>query len=58
MNVEQYDRADVLNKIKEISDKLDKENKNDDADSSKITKLMFEQLLRGMALQTFPMKNY
>ena len=40
--------ADTIKKVREISDKLDEEN-----DGKMRTKLMFEQLLRGLYINQF-----
>lgn len=49
------EKKDVFDKIEEISNQIEKEKESNDCDNEKVTKLMFEQLLNGLYLQTFPM---
>lgn len=49
------EKKDVFDKIEEISNQIKKEKESNECDKDKITKLMFEQLLNGLYLQTFPM---
>lgn len=49
------EKKDVFDKIEEISNQIEKEKESNECDKDKITKLMFEQLLNGLYLQTFPM---
>lgn len=42
--------AETIKRVEEINDKLEQEN-----DGKKRTKLMFEQLLRGLYLNNFPL---
>lgn len=44
---------EAVEHVKEINDKLIEENSKEVADKKKITKLMFEQMLRGLYLTTF-----
>lgn len=43
------EKSEIINNIVEISDKIEKEEEN--IDNDKVTKLMFEQMLRGLYLQ-------
>ncbi len=45
------EKSEIVDKIIEISDKIENENGEDNIDSQKVTKLMFEQMLRGLYLQ-------
>ena len=51
----QFDKSDVINSIKEISDKIIEENDKENTNEDVVTTLMFEQMLRGLYLQNFPM---
>ena len=45
------EKSEIIDKIIEISDKIEDENEENNIDSKKVTKLMFEQMLRGLYLQ-------
>lgn len=50
------EQSDAIKKIIEIDKDIDKEISNGDkADENKITKLRFEQMLRGLRIQQNPM---
>jgi hypothetical protein len=45
------EKSEIINNIVEISEKIENENNEENVDSKKVTKLMFEQMLRGLYLQ-------
>jgi hypothetical protein len=45
--------SEAVERVKEIDMKLQEENSKEVADKKKITKLMFEQMLRGLYLTSF-----
>ena len=45
------EKSEIMNNIVEISEKIENENNEENVDSKKVTKLMFEQMLRGLYLQ-------
>lgn len=45
------DNKEVIDKITEINDQINEENSKEVADNGKITKLMFEQMLRGLYIK-------
>jgi len=44
---------EVIKKVKEIDDQLKEEREKETPDGGKMTRLMFEQLLRGMYINQF-----
>lgn len=44
--------SETIESIKEINAKIKEESNKESSDKNKITKLMFEQLLRGLKLNT------
>ena len=44
---------EAIKKVREIDDQLQKERGKEKPDGSKMTRLMFEQLLRGMYINQF-----
>ena len=44
---------EVIKKVREIDDKIKEENEKEVADRSLTTKLMFEQMLRGLYLNQY-----
>jgi hypothetical protein len=44
---------EVIKKVKEIDDQLKEEREKENPDGGKMTRLMFEQLLRGMYINQF-----
>ena len=52
--IEWQESRDVVESIKEISDKIDAEYDKEKVDDEKICKLRFEQMLRGIYLQANP----
>ena len=45
--------TDAVERVKEIDQQLREEDSKEVADKSKITKMMFEQMLRGLYLNSF-----
>ena len=50
-----YDKKEVINGITEIAEEIDNAMNEENVNKDKVTKLMFEQLLRGLYLQNVPM---
>ena len=48
-------QSDIINDIQKISEKITKEVSKDNINEDVVTKLMFEQMLKGLYLQNFPM---
>lgn len=48
----------VIEGIKEMEEKIKEENAKEVVDGEKITRMMYEQMLRGIYLQGNPMVNY
>lgn len=46
-----YDRAEIINALEKISNEINEEQNKYNRDEDKITKLMFEQMLKGLYLQ-------
>ena len=46
------EEENVIEKIIGISKKIDEESRSEKADNEKITKLMFEQMLKGLSLNS------
>jgi hypothetical protein len=44
---------EAVRKVKEIDDQIKEENDKEVADGSKLTKLMFEQMLRGLYINQY-----
>lgn len=44
---------EAIKKVREIDEQLQEERKKEKPDGGKVTKLMFEQLLRGMYINQF-----
>lgn len=44
---------EVIKKVREIDDQLQEERAKEKPDGNKVTRLMFEQLLRGMYINQF-----
>ena len=45
------EKSEIISDIVEISDKIEIEQEEENIDNDKVTKLMFEQMLRGLYLQ-------
>lgn len=45
------EKSDIINDIIEISDKIEDETDKENINSKNVTKLMFEQMLKGLYLQ-------
>lgn len=50
------DKNDVLAKIANVAEQIEKEESKQKVDYNKLTTLLFEQLLDGLYLQTIPLK--
>ena len=50
-----YDQSEMMNNVIDIAKKIDEESNKDIVDNDKMTKLMFEQMLRGLYLQNVQM---
>jgi hypothetical protein len=48
----------VIEGMKEMEEKIKEENAKEVVDREKITRMMYEQMLRGIYLQGNPMVNY
>ncbi len=48
----------VIEGVKEMEEKIKEENAKEVVDEEKITRMMYEQMLRGIYLQGNPMVNY
>lgn len=48
----------VIEGVKEMEEKIKEENAKEVVDREKITRMMYEQMLRGIYLQGNPMVNY
>ena len=48
-------QTDIINDIQKISEKINEEVSKDNTNEDVVTKLMFEQMLKGLYLQNFPM---
>jgi hypothetical protein len=48
----------VIEGMKEMEEKIKEENTKEVVDREKITRMMYEQMLRGIYLQGNPMVNY
>ena len=48
----------VIEGLKEMEDKIREENAKDVVDGEKVTRMMYEQMLRGIYLQGNPLINY
>lgn len=55
MNETIYTKEEVLANIVNIAEQIDKESESENIDNNKVTKLMFEQMLRGLYLQNVQM---
>jgi uncharacterized protein with GYD domain len=49
---------EAIKKVREIDDQLQEERKKQKPDGGKMTRLMFEQLLRGLYINQFNQYNY
>lgn len=45
------EKSQVINDIVDVAKKLEEENEKDNIDEKNVTKLMFEQLMKGLYLQ-------
>lgn len=45
------EKSEIISNIVDISDKIEIEKEEENIDNDKVTKLMFEQMLRGLYLQ-------
>lgn len=50
-----YERKDVMDSVIDIAKQIDEESNKYDSNADKMTKLMFEQMLRGLYLQNVQM---
>jgi hypothetical protein len=51
-----YDQSEMMNNVIDIAKQIDEEANKDAVDNDKMTKLMFEQMLRGLYLQNVQMQ--
>ena len=52
-----YNRSEILDGIAEIEDKIQEELTKDVIDQSKLTRLRYEELLRGIYMSQFPFNS-
>lgn len=50
-----YTKEEIMKNVVDIAEQIDKESENENVDNDKVTKLMFEQMLRGLYLQNVQM---
>lgn len=48
----------VIESLKEMEDKIKEEEKKENVDKDKLTRMYYEQLLRGIHIQTNPLLPY
>ena len=52
-----YNRSEILDGIAEIEDKIQEELTKDVIDQSKLTRLRYEEMLRGIYMSQFPFNS-
>ena len=57
-NVYENLNSDVVNDVKKIAEDIEKERQNPEVDTKKIVTLMYQQLMKGMYLNTGYGRNY
>ena len=50
--------TDVVKEVMEIAEKIEKEKQNAEPDTNELTKLMYQQLIKGMNLNSGFQRNY
>lgn len=52
INIYNIDNTDIINNIKNISDKIDEEFEKEEVDKKKIFELRYQQFIKGLYLST------